>query len=50
MVDAAIGGKNGINFLDFKNQIGLYQEPKAIVVEPDFLLSLSRETYQKRIR
>lgn len=42
MVDAAIGGKNGINFLDFKNQIGLYQEPKVIVVEPDFLHSLSQ--------
>lgn len=42
MIDAAIGGKNGVNFKGFKNQIGMFGEPEKIFIYPDFLKSLSR--------
>ena len=41
MVDASIGGKNGINFNNYKNQIGLFSEPKSIIINPDFLKTLN---------
>lgn len=41
MADAALGGKTGINFMQFKNQIGLFKLPKAILIEPAFLNTLS---------
>ncbi len=40
MIDAAIGGKTGINFRKGKNLIGVFAEPEAIWVYPDFLQSL----------
>ena len=40
MVDASIGGKNGIDFKGIKNQVGLFAEPLAEVVIIDFLKSL----------
>ena len=40
MVDAAIGGKNGINFLDTKNQIGTIVLPELIWINPEFLNTL----------
>lgn len=40
MVDASIGGKNGVNFKNFKNQIGLFSEPQAIFINPHFLKTL----------
>lgn len=39
-IDAAIGGKVGINFRKGKNLIGTYAEPQAIWVLPDFLRTL----------
>jgi 3-dehydroquinate synthase len=41
MADAAIGGKTGINLQGFKNQVGSFQNPKAVVIHPPFLESLS---------
>ncbi|MFC5269412.1 3-dehydroquinate synthase [Adhaeribacter terreus] len=41
MVDASVGGKTGIDFLSFKNQLGVFQEPKAIFIHPVFLETLS---------
>lgn len=41
MVDASIGGKNGINFNNYKNQIGLFSEPKSTIINPDFLKTLN---------
>ena len=32
MCDAAIGGKNAINFEDFKNNIGCFQMPKQVLI------------------
>jgi 3-dehydroquinate synthase len=40
MVDAAIGGKTGINFLGFKNQIGVFKNPNFILIDIKFLKTL----------
>lgn len=40
MVDASLGGKNGINFLGYKNQIGTFNEPKAVCIDISFLETL----------
>lgn len=43
MVDAAIGGKNGIDFQGMKNIIGCTKQPKNIYVDPAFLYTLPTE-------
>lgn len=40
-VDASVGGKLGIDFHGFKNHIGVFQLPKAVLVDPVFIQSLS---------
>ncbi|MCW1148652.1 3-dehydroquinate synthase [Flavobacterium lacisediminis] len=40
MVDASIGGKNGVDLGNLKNQIGIIREPKAVVVDTQFLSTL----------
>lgn len=40
MVDAAIGGKTGIDFGGCKNQIGTFAEPKEICYFPSVLMTL----------
>ena len=45
MVDASVGGKNGINFLERKNIIGTFTNPEAVFIFPDFIKTLlPRET------
>jgi 3-dehydroquinate synthase len=39
-VDASVGGKLGIDFQGFKNHIGVFQQPVAVLVDPDFLQTL----------
>lgn len=39
-VDASTGGKLGIDFIGFKNHIGLFKEPKEVIIYPDFLKTL----------
>lgn len=41
-VDASIGGKLGIDFEGLKNHIGLFKDPEAIIIYPDFLKSLDK--------
>ncbi len=41
MVDAAIGGKTGINTAEGKNLVGSFYAPTAVVVDPDVLASVS---------
>lgn len=41
MVDASIGGKLGIDFNGVKNSIGVFQNPKAVFVDPFFLETIS---------
>ncbi len=43
MVDAAIGGKNGINFQHLKNQIGTIVQPEIICIYPEFLKTLPKK-------
>jgi 3-dehydroquinate synthase len=40
MVDASIGGKNGVDLGSIKNQIGIIREPKAVIVDTHFLNTL----------
>ena len=42
MVDAAIGGKNGVNLGPLKNHIGSFHLPEATLIEPAFLRSLPK--------
>ena len=42
MVDAAIGGKTGIDFGGCKNQIGTFTEAEDVLVNPAFLKTLPR--------
>jgi 3-dehydroquinate synthase len=46
MVDASLGGKLGINFKGLKNQIGLFNNPKAVFISSGFLETLD-ETEMK---
>jgi 3-dehydroquinate synthase len=44
MVDASVGGKNGVNFGDFKNMIGVFAQPSFVICDPSLLSTLpSRE-------
>ncbi len=40
-VDASVGGKLGIDFAEIKNSIGLFKNPLAVMVWPEFLKTLS---------
>lgn len=40
MVDASIGGKNGVNLGGCKNQIGTFAEPLEVMVSPIYLSTL----------
>ena len=40
-VDAAVGGKTGVDFKGFKNQLGAFQEPLAVFTDPQFLTTLA---------
>lgn len=46
MVDAALGGKNGVDLGHLKNQIGTIVLPKMVLVIPDFLKTLPQEEYK----
>lgn len=43
MVDAAIGGKNGVDFKNLKNQIGVIRNPKMVLIYKEFLSTLAKE-------
>jgi 3-dehydroquinate synthase len=40
MVDAAIGGKTGINTAEGKNLVGAFHQPEAVLCDPAFLTTL----------
>lgn len=37
MVDASVGGKTGVDLGVLKNQVGVFANPKLIVIDPDYL-------------
>ena len=45
MVDASIGGKNGVNFGEIKNIIGVFGHPKAVIIDINFLQTLEKREY-----
>lgn len=45
MVDAAIGGKNGVNLGLLKNQLGLIRQPNFILYDIDFLNTLPHDEW-----
>jgi len=45
MVDASVGGKTGINSDYGKNLIGAFHSPRAVIIDPDFLESLSARDF-----
>lgn len=40
MIDAAIGGKNGINLKSVKNAVGTIKLPQEVIINPQFLMTL----------
>ena len=45
MVDAAHGGKTGIDFKLLKNQIGVFKDPLKVVLDSDYLKTLSKDEF-----
>jgi 3-dehydroquinate synthase len=41
-VDASVGGKTGINFLGFKNEIGVFNHPKFVIIDSTFNRTLDK--------
>lgn len=48
-VDASVGGKTGVNNSYGKNLIGLFHQPKAVYINPDFLDTLEAREYSAGI-
>ena len=44
-VDASVGGKTGINFGGYKNEIGTFKEPVAVIINTDFLKTIDNENF-----
>ena len=45
MVDAAHGGKTGVDFKLLKNQIGVFSEPLEVILDRDYLTTLSKDEF-----
>ncbi|MBF6640452.1 3-dehydroquinate synthase [Flavobacterium sp. J49] len=43
MVDASIGGKNGVDLGNLKNQIGVINVPKTVLIDTEFLVTLPQK-------
>ena len=46
MVDAAIGGKNGVNLGDYKNMLGSFRQPQHTIICPQLLKTLPSDEYR----
>lgn len=49
MVDAAVGGKTGVNFHNLKNHIGLFSDAFMTYLNPEFFKTLPRNQYNSGI-
>ncbi len=45
MVDASIGGKNGVNLSQTKNIIGCFNDPKLVLIDTNFLTTLPNREF-----
>lgn len=46
MIDAAIGGKTGVNLPEGKNLVGSYWQPSAVLCDTDYLSSMPAREYR----
>ena len=44
-VDASVGGKNGVNLMDYKNIIGVFNQPKFVLCDIEMLKTLPEDDY-----
>ena len=44
-VDSSVGGKTAVNFCGIKNIVGAFHQPKAVIIDPDTLDTLSSRHY-----
>jgi len=44
-VDAAIGGKTGVDLVSGKNLLGTFHQPRAVLVDPNVLMTLHSREY-----
>lgn len=44
-VDASVGGKNGVNFGEYKNMIGVFAQPSFVICDPNVLSSLNHKEF-----
>lgn len=42
MVDSSVGGKTGVDLEDGKNLLGTFTQPKAVLIDPQFLQTLAK--------
>ena len=45
-VDAAVGGKTGVNLISGKNLLGSFHQPLAVLIDPEVLRSLPEREYR----
>ena len=46
MIDAAVGGKTGVNLPEGKNLVGAYWQPSAVLCDTDFLSTMPAREYR----
>ena len=44
-MDSSIGGKTAIDFCGYKNTVGAFYQPKAVIIAPDVLKTLSKRQF-----
>lgn len=42
-IDASVGGKVGVDFEELKNMVGVFNEPKGVFINPNFLKTLDKK-------
>lgn len=48
-IDSSVGGKVGINSENMKNSIGAFYQPKAVIIDPETLKTLSKKEFNNGI-
>ena len=46
MVDASVGGKTGVDLGGLKNQIGIFMNPRIVIIDPRYLETLPENEYK----